>query len=67
MAVFLRQWHFQDLLFYLKSHNSRTENVHSFGSPNESVYRFYFVLKRSIHYVIVQQYNPGELVKEIPP
>ena len=25
MAVFLRQCHFQDLLFYLKSHNLRTE------------------------------------------
>ena len=33
MAVFLRQCHFQDLPFYLKSHNLRTKNVHCLASP----------------------------------
>ena len=26
-----------------------------------------WIIKRSIHYVTVQHYNPGELLKEIPP
>ena len=33
MADFLRQCHFQDLPFYLKSHNLRTENCPLFGFP----------------------------------
>ena len=33
LAVFLRQCHFQDLPFYLKSHNLRTENFPLFGFP----------------------------------
>ena len=33
MAVFLSQCHFQDLPFYLKSHNLHTENFPLFGFP----------------------------------
>ena len=36
MAVFLRQCHFHDLLFYLKSHNLRTENFPLFGFPGHA-------------------------------
>ena len=33
MAAFLMQCHFQDFHFYLKSHNSRTEDFPLFGFP----------------------------------
>ena len=33
MAVILRQCHFQNLPFYLKSHNLRTEKFALFGFP----------------------------------
>ena len=35
MAVFLRQCHFQDLPFFLKSHNLRTENFPLFRFPGK--------------------------------
>ena len=37
MAVLLRQCHFQDLPFYLKTHNLRTENFPLFDFPGKSV------------------------------
>ena len=76
MAAFLMQCHFQDLHFYLKSHNLRTEDFPLFGSSGRLPRVKCLLLlckakpawiKRSIHYVILQHYNPGELLKEIPP
>ena len=63
---------FQDLTFYLKSHNLRTENFSIVWLPRVKCLLLLCKakpawIKRSIHYVTLQHYNPGELLKEIPP
>ena len=69
----LRQCHFQDLPFYLKSHNLRTEYIPIVWPPRVNCQLLLckanpaWIIKRSIHYVTLQHYNPGELLKEIPP
>ena len=63
MAVFLRQCHFQTLPLLSQSHNWRTENFHCW-LPRVSVCSCFenedSMNKRSIHYVTLPCYNPGE-------
>ena len=54
--------------FCLKSHNWRTENFHCLAPPGKCLLCKTKTawIKRSIHYVILQCYNPGKALKEIP-
>ena len=57
--------------FCLKSHNWRTENFHCLAPRVKCLLLLCKTktawIKRSIHYVIPQCYNPGKALKEIPP
>ena len=68
MAIFLRQCHFQNLPLLSQKSQLTYQKFPLFGSPGllllwkgKTAW-----IKRSIHYVTLQCYNPGELLKEIP-
>ena len=56
--------------FCLKSHNWRTENFHCLAPPGKVFDLLCKTktawIKRSIHYIVLQCYNPGKALKEIP-
>ena len=74
MAVFPRQCHFQNLPLLSQKSLLTTENFHCFASPGK-VSALALKNEDSMHkekhslrnFAVLLCYNPGELLKEIPP
>ena len=70
MAVFLKQCHFQNLPLLSQKSQLTYRNVHCLAPPGKVLLLLCKTktvwIKRSIHYVILQCYNPRKALKEIP-